>query len=126
MFLFSSSLALIPLVLLTTARAVSTVTLTQSSAAAATSTSASEDYTSDDAFQKDMLDAHNFYRAEHNASTLTWNESSAAVAVKWADGCRFVHSVSFVFYSLCPVAFAYHWVVKCFFRSLVCVFSIVV
>ncbi|TVY33755.1 Cell wall protein, partial [Lachnellula subtilissima] len=89
MFL-SSSLALIPLVLLTTARAASTVTLTQSAAATATSTSS--DYASDGSFEKDMLDAHNFYRGEHNASALTWNESSATVAAKWADGCRFVHS----------------------------------
>ncbi|TVY86734.1 Repressed by EFG1 protein, partial [Lachnellula willkommii] len=88
----STSTPSLALLLLTTtaqlATAVSTVTLTQSAAPTATSTS----FTSDDTFEKDMLDAHNFYRGEHNASALSWNASSASVGEKWSSACNFVHS----------------------------------
>ncbi|TVY36728.1 Cell wall protein, partial [Lachnellula occidentalis] len=89
--LSSSTLALLLLLLITTQAAavqVATITITRSAAPTPTSSS----YTSDGAFEKDMLDAHNFYREEHNASALSWNESSAGVAGMWAEGCRFVHS----------------------------------
>ncbi|XMA14312.1 hypothetical protein WAI453_007103 [Rhynchosporium graminicola] len=48
-----------------------------------------------DIFARDILDAHNFYRNEHGVPDLSWNESSAELAGRWARGCRFVHSVSF-------------------------------
>jgi uncharacterized protein YkwD len=72
--------------------AVSTITLT-SAAQAPTATSTS--YTSDSTFEKDMLDVHNFYRGEHNASALSWNDTSAKVAASWSSACNFKHSVCF-------------------------------
>jgi uncharacterized protein YkwD len=65
---------------------VSTVTLS----AAASPTSSS--YTSDSAFRSAMLTAHNFYRSEHNASALAWNDTSASYASNWASKCQFKHS----------------------------------
>jgi hypothetical protein len=41
-----------------------------------------------------MLAAHNFYRGEHNASDLSWNDTSAEFAANWAKPCLFKHSVS--------------------------------
>jgi len=72
---------------------ISTVlsTVTTGSAPAATA-SASSQYTSDSDFQSAMLDAHNFYRTEHNASALTWNSTSTTYASNWANGCAFKHS----------------------------------
>lgn len=42
-----------------------------------------------------MLEAHNFYRGQHNASSLSWNDTSAKVAEGWSEGCEFEHSVRF-------------------------------
>lgn len=74
---------------LITAQTASTITVS----AAPLPTSPS--YTDADSFQKDMLTAHNFYRGEHGVKDLVWNETSADFASDWAEGCRFVHSVSF-------------------------------
>ena len=38
------------------------------------------------------LDAHNFWRGEHNASALTWSDDLANAAANWANRCRWVHS----------------------------------
>lgn len=65
-----------------------TSTITQSATPQATSTS----YTSDTQFETDILAAHNFYRSEHNASSLTWNTTSAKTATSWSSGCEFKHS----------------------------------
>lgn len=62
--------------------------------AAATPTPPSTEYTSPRAFQRAILDTHNFYRKEHNASALAWNMTSAAYAADWAEACQFEHSVS--------------------------------
>jgi len=63
-------------------------TITVSSPPAPTSTT----YTSDTTFRNSILDAHNFYRDEHNASALTWNTTSAAYALDWASKCQFQHT----------------------------------
>jgi hypothetical protein len=39
-----------------------------------------------------LLDAHNAYRATHQAAPLAWNSSLAAVAQFWADGCPNGHN----------------------------------
>lgn len=61
--------------------------------AAATPTPPSTQYTSPRAFQRAILETHNFYRREHNASALAWNNTSAAYAADWAEACEFEHSV---------------------------------
>lgn len=38
-----------------------------------------------DAFQKDCLDAHNTYRAEHGVPPLAWSAELTRQAQKWAD-----------------------------------------
>ncbi|KFY09698.1 hypothetical protein V491_08032 [Pseudogymnoascus sp. VKM F-3775] len=60
--------------------------------AAATPTPPSTQYTSPRAFQRAILETHNFYRKEHNASALAWNNTSAAYAADWAEACEFEHS----------------------------------
>jgi hypothetical protein len=86
----SSILTILLLPSQTLAAVASTITITASTAPTPTSTS----YTSDADFENTTLAAHNFYRAEHNASALTWNTTSATYAAKWAGNCNFVHSVS--------------------------------
>lgn len=51
------------------------------------------DYTSDSAFREAALEAHNFYRAQHNVSELVWNDTLADSARRWSEGCVFEHSV---------------------------------
>lgn len=64
--------------------------------ATASPTPASAQYTSSRSFQRAVLNTHNFYRKEHNASALAWNKTSAAYATKWAGACEFKHSVSYI------------------------------
>ncbi|TAQ83946.1 hypothetical protein B7494_g7732 [Chlorociboria aeruginascens] len=52
----------------------------------------SPSYTSDTSFESSMLEGHNFYRSEHNASALSWNTTSADYAANWASACNFEHS----------------------------------
>jgi len=54
--------------------------------------STSTSYTSDSQFQSDLVTAHNFYRSEHNASALVWNETSTLRALSWVRACVFKHS----------------------------------
>lgn len=69
---------------------VSTVLVTATGPAGPAATSSQ--YTSDSEFQSSLLTAHNFFRDEHNASALAWNDTSAKYAVDWAQGCEFKHS----------------------------------
>lgn len=79
------------------ANIVSTITLTGS---AAVPTVTSTTFIDDKTFKNDMLVAHNFYRAQHGAAALVWNDTSAKYAADWAKGCVFEHSVSCTSHSL--------------------------
>lgn len=82
-----------PLTLLSTLT-LSTFTLAQDTTIVVTApVPTSTSYTSSDAFRNSMLTAHNFYRKEHNATDLKWNDTSARFAARWADRCEFEHSV---------------------------------
>jgi len=89
--------SLLPLLYLTSrahaaaASVVSTITET-ATAASNSAAAASTQYTSSSAFETAMLNGHNFYRAEHNASALTWNTTSASYASTWSQKCAFKHS----------------------------------
>jgi uncharacterized protein YkwD len=86
--------ALVPILLVHVHASTSTVLYTlTASAAASSSTPGSTQYTDDAAFQSTMLDAHNFFRDEHNASALAWNDTSRTYATGWAGKCVFQHSV---------------------------------
>lgn len=45
-----------------------------------------------DADVQAYLDAHNSVRAQHGAVNLIWNNTLAAAAQEWANGCIFEHS----------------------------------
>ena len=53
-------------------------------------------YTSDSDFQSQMIYAHNWFRAEHNASDLTWNDSCATSSQAYANKCIWEHSVRII------------------------------
>src|SRR4051812_14540157 len=57
-------------------------------------------YTIDSAFKAAMLRSHNFYRDQHGVPALTWNNTSASFASRWARNCVFAHSVSSFSFSL--------------------------
>ena len=40
---------------------------------------------------KEVLDAHNAYRAKHWVPALTWSTALAASAKQWANRCQFDH-----------------------------------
>jgi uncharacterized protein YkwD len=88
--LLPASLALLSIPTLLVSADVSTVTQT----ASASPTPTSSQYTSDSDFQNALITAHNFFRDEHNASALTWNDTSAKYAANYAKACAFKHSVS--------------------------------
>ena len=50
------------------------------------------DYTSDEQFQTDILNSTNFYRSQHNASALAWNDTLADYAADYVTGCNFAHT----------------------------------
>ncbi|GAA5861516.1 hypothetical protein JCM8547_008057 [Rhodosporidiobolus lusitaniae] len=56
--------------------------------------SSSSDASSDSlpSFQDDCLTAHNDFRATHNASALSWNDTLADAAERWAKNCVWKHS----------------------------------
>ncbi|KAL5495451.1 hypothetical protein ACEPAI_914 [Sanghuangporus weigelae] len=45
-----------------------------------------------DTDMNEYLSSHNSIRAQHGASPLFWNNTLAAAAQKWSDGCVFQHS----------------------------------
>ncbi|KAH8647614.1 CAP domain-containing protein [Tricladium varicosporioides] len=49
-------------------------------------------YTDEAIFKRDMLAGQNWYRDQHGASPLVWNDSIAAYAQNWANACNFKHS----------------------------------
>lgn len=54
----------------------------------------STSYTSDAEFKSEMLAAHNFFRAQHNATALIWSDGRAKTSTDYANQCIFKHSVS--------------------------------
>lgn len=49
-------------------------------------------YTNTTLFALSILNATNFYRTEHNATSLTWNTTLTSSATSWASKCNFEHS----------------------------------
>ncbi|EPE30381.1 PR-1-like protein [Glarea lozoyensis ATCC 20868] len=47
---------------------------------------------SDSNFKSQMLATHNYFRKQHSASDLTWNDNLADQSKEWAKGCKFAHS----------------------------------
>ncbi|KAH8815414.1 CAP domain-containing protein [Xylogone sp. PMI_703] len=76
------------------ASAASTITIIETRASGSPSQpqATSTSYTDDDTFRGDVLDAHNFYRKEHNTSALVWNTTSARFAASYSSRCQFKHS----------------------------------
>ncbi|GKT78170.1 SCP-like extracellular protein [Colletotrichum tofieldiae] len=61
------------------------------------SPTAEPEWTSDDTFTSAVLNSTNFYRNEHNASDVTWNDTLADFAIDYlddmsGDSCDFEHS----------------------------------
>ena len=56
--------------------------------------STSTEYTDATDFKNAVLNGTNTYRAQHNATAVTWNQSLADYAGKWGNMCIFKHSVS--------------------------------
>ncbi|KAL5052155.1 CAP domain-containing protein [Aspergillus fruticulosus] len=74
-----------------------TGTATATAIATATTTTTPEvpedsSYTSPNQFKSSILETTNAYRAAHNASDLSWDETLANYAKDWAKGCRWAHS----------------------------------
>ena len=59
------------------------------------STQISSTYSADADFQSSILNSTNFYRKQHNASDLIWNNSLATYAASYAEKCLWAHSVRF-------------------------------
>lgn len=54
--------------------------------------STSLSYTTPSLFISTLLDTHNTYRQQHNASALTWNTSLATTSAQHASPCIFTHT----------------------------------
>lgn len=59
---------------------------------AADDSTTSKEYTDDKRFQQTVLDMHNTYRAQHNASKLEWNETLLDAAKELGKDCEMEHS----------------------------------
>ncbi|KAL4916079.1 CAP domain-containing protein [Aspergillus aurantiobrunneus] len=98
--LLTQLLLLLPLLLLptttsafeTTVIVTFTATATETATATATTPRQDDSYTSPALFKSSILTTTNTYRAAHNASTLTWNETLASYASQWAETCMWEHS----------------------------------
>jgi len=86
-----AALLLILSAFLESTQAVSTITVT-SKPTATPVPSTDSSYTNAATFKADMIAAHNFYRSEHNASALVWNDTSARFGSAWAGKCVFKHT----------------------------------
>lgn len=49
-----------------------------------------------DDFQNVMINGHNWYRGEHAATALTWDDDAASNAAAWVNNCVFEHQVSYL------------------------------
>ena len=50
-------------------------------------------FVDDQTFQSTVLNSTNFFRSEHNASSLSWNDSLANFGSDYVGNCDFTHSV---------------------------------
>ncbi|KAH0559393.1 hypothetical protein GP486_004087, partial [Trichoglossum hirsutum] len=82
------TLSLCVLAATTVATSASTVIIT----VPATAPTESPTYTDDKNFQKAIIDTHNLFRNEHNASALGWNDTLAKFGANWTIACEFNHS----------------------------------
>ena len=71
-----------------------TSTITQTVPAASSPTKISSSHTSDSEFRSTILNSTNFYRAQHNATVLKWNETLASYAAAYVRRCKWKHSVT--------------------------------
>lgn len=83
-FRLSISFALISLVV--------SQTVTKTSTVSAPTTPLSASYTDLPTFKSKVLNSTNVFRSEHNASSLTWNDTLADIAQAWASQCHWRHS----------------------------------
>ncbi|EED18728.1 extracellular SCP domain protein Pry1, putative [Talaromyces stipitatus ATCC 10500] len=65
---------------------VVTVTVTPSAAPVSPS------YTNPELFEYDILNQTNYYRRQHNATGVIWNDTLATYAKQWAKPCNWKHS----------------------------------
>ncbi|KAL2852524.1 CAP domain-containing protein [Aspergillus pseudoustus] len=77
--------------------AIVTITAVRTATATATATATPKipqdpSYTSASLLKSSVLSTTNDYRAQHNASALTWNDTLADYAGRWAEGCIWEHS----------------------------------
>ena len=64
-------------------------------------------FLSDSMFKQQILDSTNFYRDQHNATALIWNDLLGNYARRWAFLCNFKSSVSIRRVILCIEAHSY-------------------
>lgn len=82
---------------------IEVITITTSIAialATPTSSSSTSSFTSEVELKETVLDVTNLYRQYHNASALTWNDTLADYAQRWANQCQWKHSVGDFFFLL--------------------------
>lgn len=60
--------------------------------AQASTTPVSDSYTDPATFKDKILNSTNFFRSQHNASALVWNETSAEIGQAWVTQCIWRHS----------------------------------
>ncbi|OAP62480.1 hypothetical protein AYL99_04685 [Fonsecaea erecta] len=67
-------------------------TVTQTFTAAASTTPLSPQYTDSLTFRESILNSTNFYRYEHSAGYIYWNETLASYAQSYSENCVWAHS----------------------------------
>ncbi|OQU99549.1 hypothetical protein CLAIMM_05163 [Cladophialophora immunda] len=67
-------------------------TITQTFTAAASTTPLSPQYTDSLTFRESILNSTNFYRYEHSAGYIYWNETLASYAQEYSQNCVWAHS----------------------------------
>ncbi|MCJ1309942.1 hypothetical protein MMC25_003603 [Agyrium rufum] len=71
---------------------ITTILLTSTASAPPSSPTNPPQYTSPSLFQSSILNSTNFYRTQHNATSLTWNTTLATYAQSYSSSCTFKHS----------------------------------